>query len=196
MLYFSRLRFRFPRMSQSLGQKTDGRTAEGQFKVSVIVPVLNEAGIMRGALSALGRVRGGYEVIIVDGGSSDGTWQFVADSIAFDPAYRLIGSPAGRGNQLNTGAAVARGHAFLFLHADSRLPDSAIQLIEQALEQPEIVGGNFRLEFEGPELSSAIFTLLNSIRRWFGIYYGDSGIWARREIFERVGGFACSRLME
>src|SRR5262245_6149691 len=155
--------------------KTEG-AATSQFKVSIIVPVLNEARIVRDAINALGRLRGDFEVIIVDGGSKDGTWQLASDAIKPHPAYRLIGSPRGRGNQLNDGAGVARGRALLFLHADSRLPDSAMQSIEQALEQPEIVGGNFRLEFEGPELSSAIFTRLNSIRRWFGIYYGDSAI--------------------
>jgi len=169
---------------------------DGQVKVSVIVPVLNEAGIIRDALSALSRLRGDYEVIIVDGGSSDETWQLVSETISLVPAYRLISSPVGRGNQLNAGVAVARGQAFLFLHADSLLSESAIQSIEHALEQPEIVGGNFRLEFEGSEFSSAIFTRLNSIRRWFGIYYGDSAIWARREIFERIGGFTAGSLME
>jgi hypothetical protein len=97
---------------------------------------------------------------------------------------------------LNAGAASARGRALLFLHADTQLPDSAVESIERALEQPEVVGGNFRLQFEGPELSSAIFTRLNSIRRWFGIYYGDSAIWARREVFQRLGGFTNGHLME
>src|SRR5262249_29955113 len=118
------------------------------------------------------------------------------DAIFGDERCRLIGSIPGRGNQQNAGAEIANGRALLFLHADTRLPDSAIESIEQALAEPAIVGGNFKLRFDGPELASVIFTRLDSLRRWFGIYYGDSAIWARRDTFETIGGFTSCNLME
>jgi rSAM/selenodomain-associated transferase 2 len=164
--------------------------------VSLIVPVLNEARIIQDTLLAVRGVRGCYEVIIVDGGSDDGSLGLVSAAIEGDPRFKVISSLRGRGNQLNAGAAIARGRVLLFLHADTQLPDTAIQSIQHALEQPGIVGGNFRLEFEGPGLASHIFTWLNSLRRWFGIYYGDSAIWVRRDVFIRLGPLASARLME
>jgi len=164
--------------------------------VSIIMPVLNEATIIWDAIAAVKRLRGNHELIIVDGGSEDGTTDLARDAISRDQRCRLIGSSPGRGNQQNAGAAIASGRALLFLHADTLLPDSAIESIERALQDPAIVGGNFRLKFEGPELASIIFTRLDSLRRWFGIYYGDSAIWARRETFEMVGGLTSASLME
>src|SRR5262249_13835243 len=134
--------------------------------------------------------------IIVDGGSKDATLQLVSDSIANLPAFRLISAPPGRGTQLNAGAALARGNALLFLHADTTLPESAVESIQHALQEPGVVGGNFRLQFEGTGPASAIFTRLNSIRRWFGIYYGDSAIWCRVHVFRHLGGYSDAHLME
>jgi rSAM/selenodomain-associated transferase 2 len=170
--------------------------ADAELTVSIIIPVINEAGIIKESISSLKRVRGRFEVIIVDGGSDDDTRHLVSAGIGSDANYRLICSSRGRGNQLNAGASIAQGRAMVFLHADTRLPDCAIELIERALGEPAIVGGNFRLEYDGPGLATAIFTRLNSLRRWFGIYYGDSAIWATRESFWRIGGFTSTRLME
>jgi rSAM/selenodomain-associated transferase 2 len=180
-------------MTSHCDQSTE---ADAELTVSIIIPVINEAGIITESISSLRRVRGRYEVIIVDGGSDDDTRHLVSAAIRLDLNYRLIESSRGRGNQLNAGASIARGRALVFLHADTRLPDSAIELIERALQEPDIVGGNFRLEYDGPGLATAIFTRLNSLRRWFGIYYGDSAIWATSEAFRRIGGFTSTRLME
>jgi rSAM/selenodomain-associated transferase 2 len=166
------------------------------YNVSIIMPVLNEAKIIQDAIAAVRKVRGRHELIIVDGGSDDGTIDLTQSAISIDQRCRLISSSPGRGNQLNAGAGIATGRALLFLHADTRLPDSAVESIEQALQEPETVGGNFKLQFEGSERSSVIFTRLDTIRRWFGIYYGDSAIWARRETFENIGGFTSAGLME
>jgi len=176
--------------------ESNKRSLAPRRSVSIIMPVLNEATIIQDAINAVRILRGNHELIIVDGGSNDGTFGLARDVILGDQRCRLISSSPGRGYQQNAGAAFATGRALLFLHADTRLPDSAIESIEQALAEPAIVGGNFKLRFDGPELASAIFTRLDSVRRWFGIYYGDSAIWARRDTFETIGGFTSCNLME
>jgi len=181
---------------EPFGRQSKPHPFESEPAVSIIVPVLNEAGIVQEAISELRRLPGSFEVIIVDGGSGDTTRDLASEAIATDPRFRLIVSSPGRGAQMNAGAAVSQGRALLFLHADTQLPESAVDSIEQALDEQAIIGGNFRLEFREKDLAGAIFTRLNSIRRWFGIYYGDSAIWVRRERFLNLGGFTQARLME
>ncbi|MBS1216424.1 MAG: hypothetical protein H6R20_1398, partial [Proteobacteria bacterium] len=97
--------------------------------LSIIIPALNEAACIEATLASLAPLRGrGHEVIVVDGGSSDGTAR-----VASPLADRVITAPRGRASQMNAGAAEARGDVLLFLHADSRLPDSADGLVAQAL---------------------------------------------------------------
>src|SRR5271170_7192518 len=97
-------------------------------RLSIVVPVLNEAAIIVGALQALAPLRArGAEVIVVDGGSSDGTRR-----LARPLADRVIAAPRGRGATMNAGAAFGGGDALLFLHADTTLPDNADRLIAHA----------------------------------------------------------------
>jgi len=165
-------------------------------RVSIIIPTLNEERIITGLLDALAKLKGELEIIIVDGGSSDRTGEIAAHSLKPFPQSRLVTSRRGRGRQLNRGAEVAGGEVLVFLHADTLLPENAIELIEAAIEDREIVGGNFRLAFDGSDRASRWFTRIYNARRWFGIYYGDSAIWVRREVFEQVGRYINSPVME
>jgi rSAM/selenodomain-associated transferase 2 len=183
-------------MGEHWNPQTELMTAFPELSVSIIIPVVNEASIIAEAINSLGGVRGNYEVIIVDGGSDDETCQLASAVIRRASNYRLISAARGRGIQMNAGASIARGRALLFLHADTRLPVCAVELIERAMEDSGIVGGNFQLKYDGADLFSLIFTRLNAVRRSFGIYYGDSAIWARREVFRAIGGFTNPRLME
>ena len=93
-------------------------------KLSIIVPALDEAAGIGTVLQGLAPLRQqGHEVIVVDGGSSDGT-----PALAAPLADRVLGAPRGRARQMNAGAAVARGDALVFLHADTRLPRGAAAL--------------------------------------------------------------------
>ncbi|HKE04614.1 MAG TPA: glycosyltransferase, partial [Blastocatellia bacterium] len=112
--------------------------------VSIIVPTLNEAAMMLDLAAALGHLQGEFEVIICDGGSSDATVE-----IARQCGLRVTAAPRGRGRQMNAGARLAKGETLLFLHADTRLPENAMALVDGALADEEVCGGNFSLIFRG-----------------------------------------------
>jgi rSAM/selenodomain-associated transferase 2 len=157
-------------------------------KVSVIVPVLNEAPGIAAALAALQPLRRrGHEVIVVDGGSSDGT-----AALAAPLADRVIAAPRGRGAQMNAGAAAASGDALLFLHADTRLPAEADAAVVVALQQRP--WGRFDVRIEGRSPLLAVVALcMNWRSRLTGIATGDQAIFVRRREFP---GFAQIPLME
>ncbi|MBI4464178.1 MAG: TIGR04283 family arsenosugar biosynthesis glycosyltransferase [Acidobacteria bacterium] len=158
--------------------------------VSVIIPTLNEETSLALTLQSLLAARGAFEVLVVDGQSTDATRQIAGRYC------RVLQSPPGRARQMNRGAAEARGDVLLFLHADALLPASGILAVEKALAHPQMIGGNFDILYEGHRLASRIFTAINRWRRPFGIFYGDSGIFVRREVFLTLGGFRNLALME
>ena len=152
--------------------------------LSIIIPALNEARSIGATLDAVREVRGAVEVIVVDGGSSDETIE-----ISRERGARLIESERGRGLQMHAGACAARGDALLFLHADTTPTANAAELIFKALGDSRVVGGNFRILFGGEKMAARFLTWLYPRLRMLGLCYGDSGIFVRRETYERVGGF-------
>ncbi len=157
-------------------------------RLSIIVPALNEAGAIATALAALAPLRAqGHEVIVVDGGSEDGT-----AGLAAPLADRVIGSPRGRARQMNAGAAIAAGDAFLFLHADTRLPAAAGALVSAALARSP--WGRFDVRIEGRSaLLPVIAFFMNARSRLTGVATGDQAIFVRRDAF---AGFPEIALME
>jgi len=162
-------------------------------RLSIVVPVLNEAGAIVPTLQALAPWRArGVEVIVVDGGSSDTTTELCAGL-----ADTLMASLRGRARQMNAGAAQACGNVLLFLHADTRLPPDAPAAIESALESGARVWGRFDVAIAGrSSLLPLIATLMNWRSRLSGIATGDQAIFVRRDAFDGVGGFADQPLME
>ncbi|MEE8333301.1 MAG: TIGR04283 family arsenosugar biosynthesis glycosyltransferase [Alphaproteobacteria bacterium] len=160
--------------------------------ISVIIPTLNEALSLPGLLEALAGETASHEVIVVDGGSTDGT-----GDIARGAGAQLIAAPRGRGAQLAAGVAAARGEVLFFLHADTRLNAGALAAISCALlRHPAVIGGNFRLLFDGDDDFSRWLDGFYERIRARGIYYGDSGIWVRRAAYEALGGIRPLALME
>ena len=152
--------------------------------LSIIIPTLDEAGSIGATLDALAREAEGFEVIVVDGGSLDGTAELVRSR-----GVKLIESARGRGRQLDAGARAASGRALWFLHADT-LPSAGFAgAIEEALNDPSVVAGNFDVYFDGGRPAARFLTWLYPQLRKLGLCYGDSGIFVRREAYERVGGF-------
>lgn len=158
--------------------------------ISVIVPTLDEAERLPALLATLAGEPEPHEVIVVDGGSRDRT----ADLAAVGAT--VLHATAGRGAQLAAGAAAARGDVLLFLHADSRFPAGGLAAVTGALHDPAVPGGNFRLHFDGGDPFSRWLDGFYAWIRARGLYYGDSGIFVRRAVYDRLGGMRPIALME
>ena len=159
--------------------------------VSVIVPALDEEQAIESAIAAA-RQPGILEIIVVDGGSRDGT---VAR--ARTRADRVLCAERGRANQMNAGAAGARGDVLLFVHADTRLPPGCHAAITRALADERVVGGRFDLRLDAPGLPYRVIERMISLRsRITRVATGDQAIFARRSAFERLGGYPPLPLME
>ena len=161
--------------------------------LSIIVPVLDEAELIAEALAALAPLRArGSEVIVVDGGSRDRTLE-----LARPHADQVIAAPRGRASQMNAGAAVARGDVFLFLHADTRLPEDADRLVLAGLDRPDRAWGRFDILIAGRSaLLRVVAASINVRSRLSGIATGDQAMFMRRDAFARLGGFPDLPLME
>lgn len=161
-------------------------------RVSVVIPTLNEAGRLAALIEALRREPELKEIIVADGGSIDGT-----ASIAARLGARLVTSECGRGQQLQTGAALASGEVLLFLHADSVFPQGGLAALTALLDRHQRVpGGNFRVVFDGDTRFARGLTVFYAWIRRFALYYGDSGIFVRRAVYAAIGGFRPMTLME
>jgi rSAM/selenodomain-associated transferase 2 len=160
-------------------------------KLSIIMPVLDEAAEIGAALTALAPFRArSVEVIVADGGSGDGT-----AALARPLADYVIASPRGRAVQMNAGATVAHGDVLVFLHADTRLPEGADRLVTDGLARSNRVWGRFDVRFDGGGLGLIAF-MMNWRSRVTGIATGDQAMFVARTTFENAGGFPAIALME
>jgi rSAM/selenodomain-associated transferase 2 len=161
--------------------------------LSIIVPVLNEAASIVATLEALAPLHErGAEIVVVDGGSADGTV-----ALATPLADRVIASERGRAAQMNAGAAVAGGDVLLFLHADTRLPPNADRLIIDGLAQSGRRWGRFDVTIEGAHpLLPFVAASMNARSRLTGIATGDQAMFVTREAFNAAGEFPEIALME
>ncbi|MDQ3685479.1 MAG: TIGR04283 family arsenosugar biosynthesis glycosyltransferase [Acidobacteriota bacterium] len=160
--------------------------------LSIIIPTFNEAHTISQTLEQVAGLRGRFEVLVVDGGSVDGTVEIVRRS-----GIKIITSvERGRGAQMHAGASAARGDALLFLHADTHPPPDAVERITGALNAPKTVGGNFAVRFDGRGRAARFLTWLYPQLRKLGLCYGDSAIFARREVYNEIGGFQSFPIFE
>jgi rSAM/selenodomain-associated transferase 2 len=161
-------------------------------KLSIVMPVLNEAASLPGAMQALGALRQrGVEVVVVDGGSTDGTLALAR--VAADAATT---SPRGRARQMNAGAGLARADVLLFLHADTQLPPDADLLVFAALAAGAD-WGRFDVRISGRHpMLRVVAALMNLRSRATGIATGDQAMFIRRSTFDAVQGFPDQPLME
>ncbi|HYV36713.1 MAG TPA: TIGR04283 family arsenosugar biosynthesis glycosyltransferase [Gemmataceae bacterium] len=158
--------------------------------ISVIIPALNEAETIGACLRSL-RVQRPEQIIVVDGGSNDGTVAAAAD------ADEVILAARGRALQMNAGAARAHGDVLLFLHADCVACDSALADAQRLLRNPSIAAGCFTMGVQADGMLYRSIDACASARvRLTGLIYGDQGLFVRRRDFERIGGFPPLRLME
>lgn len=152
--------------------------------ISVIIPVLNESRNIGRVLGVLANASEAGEILVVDGGSRDGT-----AAIARENGARVISSRPGRGVQMTAGAAEASGETLWFLHADTEPAPTCAASIAIAMKDPEVVGGNCAIRFDGQQRSARFLSWLYPHLRKIGLLYGDSGIFVRRAAYEACGGF-------
>lgn len=161
-------------------------------RLSVIVPVWNEAAAIGALLQSLKPLRAaGHEVIVADGGSTDGT-----QDLARPGCDQLVSAELGRSAQMNAGAAVAQGNVLLFLHADTQLPADALQQLRVFLATQN-AWGRFDVCLSGSRpLFRVISWFMNKRSRLTGICTGDQAMFVRRDTFQALGGFPSQPLME
>ena len=163
--------------------------------LSVVIPVVDEAARLPLRLGELAGAPGVLEVLVVDGGSTDGSAQVAARF----PGVRVLAAPRGRASQLNAGAAAARGDVLLFLHADVQLPPDAAAHVARALAAPGTVAGAFKtwtVDDTGRGRLGPLLHLADLRSRYTRLPYGDQALFVRREAFVRAGGFPAQALLE
>ena len=161
-------------------------------KLSIVMPVLDEAAGIEPALQALAPYRRrGVEVIVVDGGSRDGT-----PELARPLSDRVLSAARGRAAQMNAGAAATAAEVLLFLHADTRLPENADHLVLDGLARSAKVWGRFDVRIEGGGILGAVAAMMNLRSRLTGIATGDQAMFVTRAAFQAAGGFPPIALME
>lgn len=159
--------------------------------VSIVVPALNEADRIAGCLTRLGRDFGDCELVVVDGGSSDGTVQLA------EPIARVLRSGRGRARQLNTGAAHTDGDVLWFIHADTVVDPAALGQLRTALANQAVVGGGLSLRFDRRTRGLDLLARASNTRvRRLHQIFGDQAMFVRRNVFDELGGFPQLPLME
>ena len=149
---------------------------------AVVIPALNEAACIGAAVARVRRAPGVEDVVVVDGGSEDGT-----AALARRAGARVLASAPGRGVQMNAGARAARGSTLVFLHADCELPPAAFESMRAVLQRGHDAGV-FAIDYGSPHPLLRLLSALSRLRtRW--TEFGEAALFVRRERFESIGGF-------
>lgn len=159
--------------------------------VSIIIPALNESAFIGQTLKSTMALKGDFEIIVVDGGSSDST----SDIVKSFKQVRFATSKKGRSHQMNAGAELAKGEILLFLHADTILPAEAISAVNTVLSQYEYVAGSFYLKFNKRHWLLSFFSFMSKMNSSL-FTYGDQAFFVRKSCFTKIGGFKPIAFME
>ena len=171
--------------------------------VSIIIPVLNEAGNLAHLFTNINKLNPKpQQVILVDGGSTDDSIDiirsFINELMSYNDCkidWQMTESKAGRALQMNTGAALATTEVLLFLHADTQLPIDAIESISEAMKRAE--WGRFDVRIDSRQLMLKLVSqMINWRSKLSGIVTGDQAIFISQSLFEQIGGYPNQALME
>jgi len=156
--------------------------------ISIVIPTLDEERALPGTLDAALAQTGNFEIIVVDGGSSDRTVAIAEDAAAREPRIRLLDAERGRARQMNAGATPAVGEWLLFLHADTLLPEHGLERIAGLPKTAQ--AGCFRHRFSGTSRMLRTLSWFHNRRfRVTRVIYGDQAMFIRRTLFEELGRF-------
>lgn len=159
-------------------------------KLSVVIPTLNEEFILSECISHVYKTDPNVEIIIADGGSTDRTMQ-----IAIEHGATVCCAEQGRGSQCNAGAALASGDVLIFLHADTKLPEEAMNQLKNIFQNDSVLVGTFHISFDIQHWLLRLFCWLS--RFDMGRFrFGDQCIVIRKSFFDTLGGFPNWRLFE
>ena len=160
--------------------------------ISIIVPVYNEEKILSGKVEFFKQLSKRAELIFVDGGSCDSTLKIIEML-----GGRILRSQKGRAAQMNAGAKTARHDILLFLHADAYLPLDSLTTIEHVIHNNGYAGGCLHQVIDAPGLLFRWIAWTGNVRaKMFKIFYGDQGIFVRKDVFWSLGGFPEAPLAE
>ena len=159
--------------------------------VSIVMPVLNEAAIVESAILRLRKDFPECELVVVDGGSTDGTPLLAARHA------RVLTTAGGRAAQMNHGAANTKGALLWFVHADTTIEPVALAKLRAAIADGNVVGGGLRIRFDYDSAGLRYLAWTSNLRaRRLGWIFGDQAMFVRRDVFDAVGGFPELPLME
>jgi rSAM/selenodomain-associated transferase 2 len=167
--------------------------------IAIVIPTFQEESTIKQCLTHLQAQAPPFEVIVADGGSEDQTLalaQSMTASLSY-PCQVLLSPKRGRSAQMNWGATQTQAEILLFLHADSLLPSGGLELMRQALTDPQVVGGRFAVKLDSPNWPYPLISWgINTRSRLTGYFTGDMGIFIRRSLFMELGGYWLHSLME
>lgn len=166
--------------------------------ISIITPLINERDCVKPFFEQLRSLNGDFELILVDGGSSDGTLEEAKKNIEeFSHATKLLEARFGRAAQMNRGAEEAEGDVLLFLHVDCLVPKDSLKLIETEISENGIIGGALRQTFSNSDFFLRFMSIFGNLRSQLtGTFFGDYGIFLRKEVFQKIGGYDNTPFLE
>jgi rSAM/selenodomain-associated transferase 2 len=159
--------------------------------ISIITPIINEQEFIAPFIKHINTLQGDFELILIDGGSTDNTYKEINKNLPYSTKkITVLSTHQGRGHQMNTGAAKAQGTILLFLHIDCTIDPGTIPTIQKTINQQHTIGGGLTQTFSPTDQFLTLTSNFGNLRsKITQIFFGDCGIFIRKDIFTKIGGY-------